>query len=194
MASIGGARTAPVLHGVLRLSATPELSRPYAIERLSAAGLSFALEASEAERCGLIRRFDLLSLDRLEASGTVRVVEGTAGVIEVAGRLSADLSQSCVVTEEPVPARVDADFVRLFSRDVASDAGEVVIDPELDEPEPLEGTEIDVGELVAEELAMALDPYPRSPDADRVLAEVAPGEEDAAAPNPFGALATLRRH
>jgi hypothetical protein len=58
-----------------------------------------------------------------------------------------------------------------------------------------------VGELVAEELAVALDPYPRSPAADAVLAEHASapptgagdeGDGDAGG-RPFGALAALRR-
>lgn len=173
------------------MSFRAELSRPYAVERLPAAGLDFAIEASAEEREGLVRRFDLVALDRLQASGRIQVLAGR-GLIEVGGRLHATLSQRCVVTLEPVPGLVEAEFRRIFGRE-EQEASEVEIDPEADEPEPLQGGTIDVGELVAEELAMALDPYPRAPGADAVLTELAVTDEDPASA-PFASLAALRRH
>ena len=54
--------------------------------------------------------------------------------------------QTCVVTFEPVPAQVEAEFDRLFSQDVPAEAdGEVEIDPEAELPEPL----IDDGSISA---------------------------------------------
>jgi uncharacterized metal-binding protein YceD (DUF177 family) len=176
--------------GVAALSVKPEFSRPYNVDRLPEGGLDFALEASAAERAGLSRRFDLVALDRLEAAGRVQPVAGR-GLIEVEGRLRAALSQRCVVTLEPVPAEVEAEFRRIFARDLDT-AEEVEVDPEADEPEPLEDSSIDVGELVAEELAMALDPYPRAPEADATLAEIAPAEAEPT--GAFASLAPLRRH
>lgn len=188
------------------MSITAELSRPCAVDRLPAGGLDFAVEATAPEREALARRFDLAGLDRLEAEGRVGVVDG--GLVEVAGRLRAAVSQHCVVTFEPVPAQVDAEFRRLFARgDDGGAAGprEVEIDPEAEEPEPLAGDVLDLGELVAEELAVSLDPYPRSPAAAAVLAAYAPpppaadGDGDAAAAGAsaqgaFAVLAPLRRH
>jgi uncharacterized metal-binding protein YceD (DUF177 family) len=172
------------------LSVKPEFSRQYNIERLPAGGLDFALEASATERDGLSRRFDLVALDRLEAAGRVQPVAGR-GLVEVEGRLRAALSQRCVVTLEPVPAEIEAEFRRIFARDQEA-VDEVDIDPEADEPEPLEGGSIDVGELVAEELAMALDPYPRAPEADDTLTAIAPAEAEPV--GAFASLASLRRH
>ena len=186
------------------MSITAELSRPCAVDRLPTGGLDFAVEATAPERAALARRFDLAGLDRLEAEGRVGVVDG--GLVEVAGRLRAAVSQHCVVTFEPVPAQVDAEFRRLFAR--ADDEGaagrrEVEIDPEAEEPEPLAGDVLDLGELVAEELAVSLDPYPRSPEAGAVLAAYAPppddgegggGGDEAAAGALAAALAPLRRH
>ena len=192
------------------MSITAELSRPCAVDRLPAGGLAFAVEATAAERQALARRFDLASLDRLEAEGRVEVADG--GLVEVAGRLRAALSQRCVVTFEPVPAQVDAEFRRLFAREddgehdgpsPARGPREVEIDPEAEEPEPLAGDVLDLGELVAEELAVSLDPYPRSPEAGAVLAAYAPppddgegggGSDEAAAGALAAALAPLRRH
>jgi hypothetical protein len=176
------------------LPTTPEFSRPCAIDRLPAGGTAFDLEASPAERAALARRFDLAGLDLLVARGRVEPAPG--GLIEVRGRLRADLSQRCVVTLEPVPAAVDTEFRRLFTREapppVAAGGVEIEIDPDVDVPEPLGEDGLDLGEVAAEEMAVALDPYPRAPDADAVLAEVAAraAEEDR---GPFAVLAPLHR-
>lgn len=52
-----------------------------------------------------------------------------------------------------------------------------------------DGAFVDVGEAVAQTLALALDPYPRAPDADARLA--AAGVTVAVEAGPFGALAGL---
>jgi uncharacterized metal-binding protein YceD (DUF177 family) len=151
------------------------------------------LAASAAECELLARRFALVDLTRLEGDVRVVPVEGT-GAIHVSGHLSADLVQSCVVTLDPVPATVEAEFDRLFSRDVPYESeGEVEIDPETEAPEPLVGGMLDLGEILAEELSLALEPYPRSPDADRLLAEqqADPSDDQRSA---FATLGSLRRH
>lgn len=150
--------------------------------------------AASAEECGLLaRRFELIDLTRLEGDVRVVPVEGT-DVIHVSGHLSADVVQSCVVTLDPVPATVEADFDRLFSDDVPDEVeGEVEIDPEADAPEPLVGGMLDLGEILAEELSLALEPYPRSPEADRLLAEQQDDLSDSQR-SAFAALGPLRRH
>jgi uncharacterized metal-binding protein YceD (DUF177 family) len=172
------------------LSDKPELSRPYALDRLPPEGADFAITASAHEREGLARRFDLVTLDRLEAEGTVRRLP-ERGLIEVEGRLRASLAQECVVTLEPVPEAIDTGFLRVFTRD-GEVQEDVEVDPEAEQPEPLEGPELDVGEIVAEELAMALDPHPRSPGADAVLTEANAGQGEGEA-GTFAPLAALRR-
>lgn len=176
------------------MSVTPEFSRPCALERLPAGGLAFDVEASPAERAALARRFDLAGLERLEAGGRVEPVPGPGGLFEVTGRLRAELSQRCVVTFEPVPAAIDTEFRRLFTREAGPPVpagAELEVDLDADVPEPLGENGLDLGELAAEEMAVALDPYPRAPNADTVLAEVAAraAEEDR---GPFAALAPLR--
>ena len=62
-----------------------------------------------------------------------------------------------------------------------------VTDPEsVDEIAFVDGT-LDLGEAAAEQLALALDPYPRAPDA------VMPDISDEQAAHPFAALERLRR-
>lgn len=173
---------------------TPEFSRPVALASVPQGGTEVALSATPEECRALARRFDLDRLDRL--AGEIRLEHAGRDLLHVSGRVRADLAQRCVVTFEPVPATVDAGFERLFSADVTADAkGEVEVDALAEEPEPMpEGGALDLGEILAEELSLALDPYPRAPDADRRLAEATAAGDAAGAAGPFGALARLRKH
>ncbi len=150
--------------------ATREFSRLFDLGELGSEESGFELEAVAQERLAVARRLDLLQLEELVAEGTVEA--GSGGVIRVRGALRARLRQRCVVTLEPVEAEVTAEFDRLFLRG-GTVAGTVILDPEEEEPEPLLGDLLDLGELVTEELALAIDPYPRSPDAESHLARYA---------------------
>ena len=175
------------------LSIALELSRPLALDRVPPAGTSLQLEASAEECRALAARFALQRIDRLNGEIRVQPVDADRTFL-VTGRVQADVVQTCVVTQEPVAERVEADFDRLFSREVPAEAeGEVEIDPEAELPEPITDNRLDLGEILAEELSLALEPYPRSPAADRYLAEIEAGQ--AGDPGgPFAALAALRRH
>ncbi len=174
------------------MSVVPEFSRPFALEAVPPGGADVALSATPEERRALARRFELAGLDRIE--GEVRLERVGDGLLHLKGRVRAELAQHCVVTLDPVAAQVDAGFERVFSRDVAAEAkGEVEVDALADEPEPLPEGALDLGEILAEELSLALDPYPRSPEADRRLAEVQ-ARENEAVPGPFSALGKLRDH
>lgn len=169
-----------------------EFSRPLALDSLPLSGTRIRLEASVDECRALAKRFDLVNLDRLEGVIDIAPVDLTR-TVHVSGRVFAHVVQTCVVTFEPVAAKVEADFDRLFSRDEPAEAdAEVEIAIEAETPEPVVGDELDLGEILAEELSLALDPYPRAADADQRLAELS-GDDDAVG-GPFGALARLRRH
>jgi uncharacterized metal-binding protein YceD (DUF177 family) len=147
--------------------AGPELSRPYSAARLSIDGEPFRFEASAAERAGLAKRFELINLPSLSAEGLISVIDHGHGV-RLEGVVRAEVVQACVVTLEPVPARIEEPFVRTFTDRLAASAvdQETVLDMEEDDPpEPLVGGTVDVGEAVAETLGLALDPYPRAPGA-----------------------------
>lgn len=172
-----------------------EFSRPVPIERLERAEVTEEISAAPEERAALARRFGLLSLDRLSATLRLECVEGE-GLARVTGRFVAEVTQACVVTLEPVASRIEADMTLLFNLETAPAAapgGEVVVEPEAEEPpEPASSGGIDLGEAVAQQLALALDPYPRALGA--VLPEAAeagtPGET--AAETPFAVLKSLK--
>ena len=102
----------------------------------------------------------------------------------------ADVVQTCVVTLEPVAARVTDTVEREFTlrSDVAAVRQEVDVEPGAEDPPDLvEGGEIDIGAVVIEALALAIDPYPRKPGA---VLEYQP--ENPPDPGPFAALAKLK--
>ena len=164
----------------------PELSRPVRIDTIGPAAHAMTIEADHAERAGVAPRFGLVAVERLRATAELA---RTGEAVTLSGRLEAAVVQACVASGEPVAATIDEPFALRFAPD--DEAGEEV---ELDAADldviAYEGGEIDVGEAVAQTLALALDPFPRAPDADRALrAAGVIGEAEA---GPFGALKALR--
>lgn len=168
-----------------------EFSRIVTPDRLGAPRIVECLEASPAERDAVARRLGILAVDRLAAELTVKSLGGR--LFRVEGRWEAAVQQACVVTLEPVPARLEGRLEASYEAGgkAAGGGSEVVVDPEADDPpEVLPAEGVDLGELVVQELAVALDPYPRAPGAE-VPAEFQPsGAEEVK--GPFAALAALK--
>lgn len=137
-----------------------EFSRPIRPSELGEAGLTLELEADAAERAGLAARYGLVELGAFSAAARLEWVRG-GRLLKLAGRLRAELVQTCVVTLEPVAHRIDAEFELLYR---AAGAGPEDADG-VEDAELLEADSLDVAEAVAVELALALDPYPRKPGA-----------------------------
>ena len=177
-------------------TAPPEFSRIVAVERIGTRWQSHAVTACEAERAALARRFALVELPALSAE--VRLRRARAGrFVEIDGVLQARVVQNCVVTLDPVAAALDEPFTLLLGpigrAAPAPATSDLIID--LDEPEPLDGDDIDIGELVAQQLSLALDPYPRTAGAaDPRESAVADGAAaEPAVERPFAALLARRK-
>ena len=182
------------------LDGAPEFSHPISASRLGFRPATYRLKANEAERAALARRFELISLDRFEATVTLKREPGDA--VRFDGEIEAELVQACVVTTEPVPAKITDRFTLIYRSDIdEATADQMALDnPEDEIIEPLIGDSIDIGEAVAQQLSVAMDPYPRAVGAQSSTAAVkATGGEDdeAGAPmarrNPFDALAALKK-
>ncbi len=165
-------------------SAAPEFSYPVSVARLPKEPSVYKLKAKPAERTALASRFGIVSIERLEAEVVLRPVAG--GMVRLDATLEADVVQACVVTLDPVEASVVETFALLYG-DVAEEEEILQGDEEL-VVEPLEDDVIDLGEAVAQQLSLGLDPYPRSPAAAAALDE---GQAEAveASRSPFAALA-----
>lgn len=172
----------------------PELSRPVQLDKLAGGGVALEINASAAECQALARRFGYLAVESLSAR--VALDRAPGALIKVEGRLRARIAQACVLTLDPVHQNVDEAFRLSFTRGAEARAladGELLVSASPDAPEPLEGNIIDVGELVAEQLALCADPYPRRPglSLDDVLKQ-RKGGVPADRHRPFAGLRKLR--
>ncbi|MBD0275271.1 MAG: DUF177 domain-containing protein, partial [Acetobacteraceae bacterium] len=151
----------------------PEFSRPLSLGLVGPDGRREVLEADAAERAALARRFGIPAVESLRAE--LRLRPEADGAVRAEGRLAAEVVQSCVVTLEPVAQRVDeAVALRLLPA-----GAEPRDEPDGPDDIPSEDGVVDLGEAVAEQLALALDPYPRAPGA------ALPAEANDAAEHPM---------
>jgi uncharacterized metal-binding protein YceD (DUF177 family) len=157
-----------------------EFSRPLRLEGRQGR-LDFAIAAEPAELGALAARFSLEAIERLEASGSVRARPG--GGWRLALQLRAEVVQTCVVSLEPVVTAITEPVqIDFLPANRPGHAIEIDLDAEDDaEPLPEDGV-LDVGEIAAQHLSLALPPFPRASHAawdDRVEAAApAPGPEE----------------
>lgn len=167
-----------------------EFSRPVRADQLGKLGDSLVtISASADERAALMRRFSLLALERLEADYQLSAEGGT---ILARGHVRAALAQPCVATGLPVPETIDTDFLLRFVPEKDGelpDGEELELDAEDCDTIGYDGHVIDMGEAVAETVALAMEPYPRAPDADAYLHEAGVMTEEQA--SPFAALLSM---
>ncbi len=169
-----------------------EYSFPVDITQLPSKGRVYQLDPKEDDRKAVAARLNLLELPRLTA--TISLTPASNGIITVSGTLRADVVQQCVVSLQPVKATISEDFDLGFTRTPVDegDGEELEISPHEDPPDVLTGDEIDLGEMVIEQLALALDPYPRAPGAVFQSPLKGGEEEGNATVSPFAVLAKLK--
>ncbi len=141
--------------------------------------------ATVAECAALARRFALVAVERLEAVITL-VPDGSA--IDATGTLTAQIVQSCAVSGDDLPVKIAEPItIRFVPARTASTPDEEIelSEAELDEIE-YAGNAFDLGEAVAQSLALAIDPFLEGPNADAVRRDV--GLLGASPSNPFAAL------
>lgn len=161
---------------------TPEFSRMVVLDRIAARGADHTVEASPAELAALAERMVIPAVLSLRC--TFHLTRERHDTILARGSLHARVTQTCVVSLEDFDTDVHEVFqIRFVPAGEESDDD----DPDADDEIPYEGNAIDLGEAAAEQLALALDPYPRMPGVE--LPEEEP--EPDVRPNPFAALKKL---
>lgn len=148
------------------------------------------LVATEAERRATAERLGLESIERLDAHA---VLTRKGLIVEARGRVQAALTQSCVVTSEPVPAHVDEAFDIVFTPEPEQARSDEEVELGAGDCDVVfhDGSTIDLGAAIADTLALSLNPYPRSAGAEAALKEA--GVLSEAEAGPFAALAALRK-
>ncbi len=192
----------------------PEFSRRIQVGRIGAGGMEQVIQATSAECRALAERLQLPAVASLTCR--FQLAAPLHGQVAAEAELRAEVTQVCVVSLEPFETTVGERFALRFVPGGPGDAApDVVADDDLDPASPdeltYEGDGIDIGEAAAEQLALALDPYPRMPGialpqdgggpeapglAPGLAAGLAAGlpsdDEPAGEPHPFAALARLR--
>lgn len=165
-----------------------EFSRLFQVENLKDEGTEIDVTANADECKKLAERCGLISLVKLDAKLRVKTLPGS-DIIEVQGNVQSVIAQTCVVTLEEFTSPLDFTFTALFqdAETLEKVESEEVdeMDEMVEEPDPIDNGEIDMGELVAQQLILHLDAYPRKPGA-----KIDPrySGEEAMRENPFDSL------
>ena len=169
----------------------PEFSRPIDLRAIPRDTVEISADA--AERAALASRFGIVSIGALSA--TARFEERDTGV-EVSGRIAAELVQSCAISGDDFPVRIASDYHLRFVPEAdyeaaLADAGEEIeLAAEDLDTIAYAGSTIDLGEAIAQTLALEIDPYAEGPGADAARAEY--GLSTPEASGPFAALQALK--
>lgn len=166
----------------------PEFSRLFDVRQLD--GKAIRLEADAAERAALAARFGLVRIEDLSAELELHRQDRT---VEAHGRLRAGIVQSCAVSAEDLPVSVDEALFFRFVPASTTHQPDEELEIDADDCDEIEysGTQIDVGEAVAQSLALAIDPFLTGPEAEaaRQAAGIGTPEDQ----SPFAALKGLKR-
>jgi uncharacterized metal-binding protein YceD (DUF177 family) len=161
--------------------AKPEFSRPLEVARIPKLGSHEKLSATDHECAALAKRLLVPKIHALKAALKAQPWRG--GGVKVTGTADIDLDQESVVSLERFRSKLNVPVERYY----LNIKGEHDVDSEL-EIDPIEHGSIDLGELVAESIALELDPYPRmAGESFQPIIESDPADDDKPA-NPFTVL------
>ncbi len=151
------------------------------------------ITAAQTECAAAAEDLGIVSVQSLAATGTVT---RRKDMVRLSLKIAADITQTCVVTLEPIESRVVCELKRVFTTRPPVDSTEVDIDPLSDDPpDPLEGGLVPFREAIIEQILLEIDPYPRKEGLSYV--EIVEDEDDGTGKtdekvSPFAALAALR--
>jgi hypothetical protein len=167
---------------------------PIIVAQIPDTGLQRAFEAGDATRAAMADVAGLREIMSARALFDLTLKSG--GRVHVTGEVHARVGQSCIVTLDPVESEIDEVIDLIFAPpeqirslaalvdEAAQSEDEEVPDP----PEPIVNGVIDLGRVATDALFLAIDPYPRRPDA----VFEPPTEIKDPADHPFAALKALQ--
>ena len=148
---------------------TPELSRKVKLAEIEKKPVDLQIEASEEELAALKARLGLLDMPAFSAD--LRLSVEAPMWYRIQAWFKASVVQQCVRTLEPMPHDLEIETELRVTSDPSMKYDDSATDDEVgvemtgDEYEFTSGEEIDCGEMIVQQLALALDPYPRKEDA-----------------------------
>ncbi|MBV8800726.1 MAG: DUF177 domain-containing protein [Alphaproteobacteria bacterium] len=145
------------------------------------------IEATAEQRARISEWAGVVAVNRFMASVALR--RHSSARFSYHAKLIVDVTQSCVVTLEPVHSQLNLDVARaLHLIKSSSKSAEHPSSPASDDaPEEIEDGRYDLAAPLLEEFALALDPYPRCPGV-----EFEPPPDGDTQASPFAVLKALR--
>lgn len=143
------------------------------LDRLPKLGKHLKIQADNDQLERIAKALNVSSVGRFSTNFSIARIKGG---VQVKGQLSAEVTQPCVITLDPVHQRIEEELDRVFlpaPTDEGKDAGvenapgsEIPIDlAEEDIPDYFDGPIFDLADYLLETFAMAIDLYPRVPGA-----------------------------
>lgn len=164
-----------------------EFARLFDIRSLPAEAVH--LEASAEECAALARRFDIVAIHAFTATVDL---EKDGSAVDAKGRFAARLVQSCAVSGEDLEVTLHEPVALRFVPPAAPHRPDEEVELEAEDCDEIEfeGTQFDLGEALAQSLALAIDPFLTGPGAEEARRKA--GIVDEAASGPFAALKGLK--
>lgn len=159
------------------------ISRLVDVASLDASGADYIIEPTEAERAVIAKRLDIPAIKSLRGEFQLTPVRGG---VDIRLKVDAEAERICVASLEPMRETIREEIRMQFDRNHVEGESDDIADSELLR-EPLEGDELDLGELLVQHLSLSLDPYPRKDGAESLADKF----RDAASSSPFSALKGL---
>ena len=175
-------------------SAAPLEAWSHRVADVPERGLDVQRSASPAELAIIAEALELTACEHLEA--TYRLAPAGGGRYRLTGDVAARVVQSCVVTLEPVAQDIAIEIDEEFWPPELLPKSENGLDGEQEAlaaviAEPIRDGRLEAGRVIYEQVATAIDPYPRKEGAE--LPPEAAGNDDAGGrENPFAVLAKLK--
>lgn len=158
----------------------PEFSVEINLGDLPRGGKLFHLKAGKAECAAIAKRLGVPAVKLLE--GDIHLA-ATKTNISAVGTLRATLVRECVASLEEMDEAVSDSFELEFVRDESLVPEEEGVE-EWELPEVHEGPVFDLGELLAQQLSLAMNPFPRKEGARSLVEDYGAARES----SPFAAL------
>ncbi|MBO0764873.1 MAG: DUF177 domain-containing protein [Hyphomicrobiaceae bacterium] len=166
-----------------------ELAWEHAVQDIPEEGLAVERSATPEECEAIARSLELLGCRSLDVRYALLP---RGGHVHVSGALQAQVEQTCVVTLEPLVNEVAASFKVDFwpETEMPEPSGGAVDMQDEADLEPIVAGRIEVGRVVFESLAGAIDLFPRKPG---VTFEQPEDKSGSRQPSPFAGLVRIKR-
>ena len=148
----------------------PKIAEPLEVSSIGSAPVDHQVRTTEESRRQLATAWGVLEVPQLTADLTIERKKD--GVVLVNGTVNGEIVQECVVSFQPVRQRIDEVVESRFTERPSEGhadqrpGAEIHVDVAAETPDPLRDGRLDIGTVILEHAALAIEPYPRAEGAE----------------------------